>query len=365
MEKKLTLNKLISYVLSIEYKDNDILSEPIINNDISFSLIDLKNQITNNKQNITNIGNKLKEILDPFYKNINRIGTIHYFPNSKLNISLFYTILAGVYENYLKLSIEGRLEIIEFLNKKLINDITELYETYEYEKLEWTIKDIKESLIKYKNDKILLRLLSDYFNINIILLNVNEDKLYAIYGEENYNQYKPTILTTLFNECYEILEYNNKLIWYYNTEPLKKIITVEKLKIHIYNYNLNDPTELNFKIGSEDLTKYLPDIQDIPENIQNINEVYEIEKKENDDIIVEDTIVDSEITLESTKNEEDIFYKYKKNKISERDFNIIKNPKTLLSIVQEYAEKYNINILKENSKKKTKKELIDELNKLR
>lgn len=403
MTKRVTLTKLISYILSncsekIDIKENNLLD--IAHDNVNNEELNFNNLNFGDYQSINNFPEFLKEIFDPFLMDIKRFGVIKSFKSdNNINISLFYSLLFCLDEKFIKMNNDEQELYIIKLKDKLLNDLVslKLFKTFNYKKLSWKQKELKESIKNFKNNKMVLRYLTDYFNINIFLLNILEDKIYAIYPEELFNIFKMNIFLVFYNDIFEPLVYKENKLWNYNLGPFKKLINVNRAKIIPLCVNLSKKKEeknIEFKIGNEDLDKYL-NIDIIKEKNKNekiINKNEKIINKNeeiinNDEEIIQDNeyneiyinrinkkllvkdIEDTEIEQYENNDESSIFYK-KKNIVDKSEIKKINelNEKMKLIELQELAKKHNLDIVNINSqnkkKNKTKSQLIKELKEL-
>ena len=72
---------------------------------------------------------------------------------------------------------------------------------------------IGNSIRDYKNNKMVIRFLADYLFINIFILNIQDDILYAVYSDDNFNIYKMNVFLVYYNEIFEPLVYNKNKLW--------------------------------------------------------------------------------------------------------------------------------------------------------
>lgn len=411
MDKKITLNKLLSYVASIsvsngpnaDSKNNDTNDTTNSNENNNYNLSSFKNDLVESSFKILKFGEvntlgdlpkKLKKIFDPFISDMKRVGVLTN-KNKVTNVSLLYSLLYCIKTNFLDLSNAEKITCIEQLNSKMVTDLysKELFKLYNYESLGWTIKELYETIYNYKNNILSLRFLSDYFNINIFLFNINEDKIYAIYPEEKYNVFKPSMLLSFFDNIFEPIIYKqHDKIWRNDHEPLKKLINVDKKFIGVIdmNFSKKDPNKVLenvFSIGSDDLTRYLPtdtdaknttivkDDENVPEKVVPENNKLEVEvdnkfdevyvKDKNTEVYIDDP-EETELDIETAKNDQDIFCVKNDNDSDNLETIETISLKLPLDKLQRLATKLNISIDKGkfrngNVKLKTKKELYEDL----
>jgi len=420
MDKKIALTKLISYILSIQ--DVDESDEEEINydlntdnhiNEIVFEFLE-----KNEQKVISDFPPNIKELFDPFLKEINRVGVVPFSSDKKYNISLFYSVLYCMDKDFDK--IEDVDNLIFDLRKKIIFELLDppVYNSKNYEELGWKKKELKDSLNNFKNNRMVLRVLTEYFNVNIFVLNISEDRIYSVYSDELFNTFKMNIFLSFYDEIFEPIIYKENKLWKYNDDPFKKLINVDKLKINVLGVDFKNKIDIPFQIGTENLEKYfesenkdgdegaedneedkdkdLPKVKIInkkedededeedeeDENDENEDEENgennfgEVSDETDDDQLLIDDPEDTEIEIESLKNHKDIFCKKneikKKKKVKKGKLNSdLKNLNQNMKLVelQKIAENHKISLCIGKTKagkpkRKTKKELYDDLIKL-
>jgi hypothetical protein len=220
-----------------------------------------------------------------------------------------------------------------------------------------------------KNNRMMIRFLADYFYINIFILDIQDDKIYVNYPEEQFNIFKMNLFLIFYNDVFEPLINENKL-WNYNQEYIKKLINVNSSNINVFNDNFSkDYTDKVFQIGSEDLTKYLnnnnDDDNEIDEDCDNKYEEIITEDDTNDYKLIEVDTTETEMKVDNDMTS-DVFVKCNKNdKIELPDINM----KMKLSELQQLAVKHNISLVSGKTKSgkdkyKTKKILLNDLKRL-
>lgn len=411
MSKRVTLNNLISYAITCnEYADSDTYNQDNSsldndnNNDDEYDLTVNNNMeknvfkqlISGESNSITDLPKNLKAMFDPFIKDVIRQGILNKHVSN--DTSLLFSILYCTCDTFLEFSGYKQSQTVKNFNKRLFSGVfgkSKLFEKFEYKEKGWTKKELKNALTSYKNNKMVLQVLSDYFNINIFLLNVSEDKLYAIYSEEQFNMFKMNVFISHNDGVFEPLCYDDKKLWRYDDEPLKKLINVEKQKINVMDVSFSSEERL-FQAGSEDLNKYLnleekeddekgDDDKDVKEGEDSDksdedNDYDELfsenkESSQHDDIYIDDP-EETEIDIESVKHTKDIFctqddVKSKKQKLKKapkKDYSDLEGLNTRMTavVLQKLAKKYDIDLEKGKTvtgktKYKTKQDLYDEL----
>jgi len=346
-KKRVTLPKLLSYVLSLTTDtivDNNVL-ESVFNNQTKsndeFKFNCLK---FGESKNINDFPEKLKTIFDPFIKDFRRHGSKINFDND-VNLSLYYSISACIIKDFKTLSSADQLIYINKLREKIIVFLTieETFKKYDYEKLGWVKKDIINSFVQYKTNKLVLKVIADYLNINIFILNIIEDKIYIVSENDSYDMFRPNIFVAFNEDIFEPLLYLDNTILDHSTPPVKKLITVDRNLLLIMNTNMTNDTQINFNLKLSNLDKHFKKHSDSDKKVE------EPKNSDNNDTIENEY---GEVTVEDSEEPE-----------TKLVFHI--SPKMKKDELQQIAKKLSIDIEKNGAKKKipkTNSELINEIN---
>lgn len=360
-KKPVTLPKLISYILSFTEETNEdnlnnMFTSQIKSND-EFNLTYLG---FGESRNINDLPDKLRSLLDPYLKDFIRYGSRNIENDN--NLTLYFSILTHIIKGYYSLASEDQYNYITKLRDKLIMymSTSNILRTQGYDKLGWVKKDIMTSLISFKTNKLILKIMADYLNLNIFILNTVEDKIYAISENDNFNMFRASCFLVYHDDIFEPLVYNNSPILDYNSSPVNKLVTVDKAFIILMDTVLITHSPLHFNLKLCDLSKFTVDIPNpvtsveneygevIPEESDANAYIKDIEKSETDTNI--STNIGTNISASTNIPQQLIF------KIS---------PKMKLDELQTIAKKLNVELEKNGLKKKTNKtkgELIEEIN---
>ena len=363
INKKVSLSRLIDYIVSFADVSVDIKNE----NDVIF-----KNSTTTKNtlkfellkcgttKNINDFPEKLKKIFDPFIKECNRCGTTQTVSTSKneneINLSLYYSILFCLLPEFRKFNEKQQAAYVTKLRDKLIiyASSDDIFKKNNYEELEWSKKDVIKMLTQYKSNKVVIKLMADYFNLNIFILNINEDRLYVMSSNDSYDLFRSTIFLSYYEENFEIIGYQNYFILNNESEPIKKLINVDKKIILLLSSSLKQTNNLTFNVKFDDLTKYLPEKKDDSDQIIMTQEEDTENDQENDygEIYPTDTEKSMFTTNDVVQASNKIVFKI--------------STKTKLDELQAIAKKLGIQIEKEDNKtgkkkQKTRNELITEI----
>ena len=279
LNKKVSLSRLIDYIVSFadisvdnlgngKENDNDVIfkSSPTNKNTLKFELLK-----AGTAKNINDFPEKLKKIFDPFIKECNRCGTTHTSTSTsttkgenEINLSLYYSILFCLLPEFKKFNEKQQAAYITKLRDKLIIYVSsdDIFKKNNYEELDWSKKDVIKMLTQYKSNKVVIKLMADYFNLNIFILNINEDRLYVMSSNDSYDLFRSTIFLSYYEENFEVIGYQNNFMINNESEPIKKLINVDKKIIILLSSSLKQTNNLTFCVKFDDLTKYLPEKKD-------------------------------------------------------------------------------------------------------
>ena len=395
-KKPVSLPKLISYILSFttDESNKDILENIFTkqiksNDEFNFTCLNF-----GESKNINDLPEKLKNIFDPYLKDFIRYGSRKSFENNT-NLSMYFSILSQIIKNYYDLPQVDQLNYINKLRDKLIMfvSMSNIMSKQGYDKMGWVKKDITNSLIQFKTNKLVLKIIADYLNLNIFIFNIIEDKIYVVSDNDSFDMFRLNIFLVFNDDVFEPLVYSNSNMLDYNTSPINKLITVDKSFIIIMDTYLIEHTPFQFNIKLSDLSKYLLLIKTITINEQtdindtnNANTINDKNNTNNTNNTNNKNDTNNKNTTNTTNTINDTCNENEYGEIipEESDANAyIKDiersetesikqqlvfkisPKMKLDELQTIAKKLNIDLDKKGAKKKTNKtkgELIEEIN---
>lgn len=344
MTKKITLNHLINYVHERYSKDDR--EEYCVDNTLNLEEHKFKPVEYGKKSVLKDLPETVEKLFYPYLGQLERHGQ-----NTSPNRTLFSSFAFCLSE---KISVEE-------LKDNLYSEIDEMFTTFNYKQLGWTKKEVQQTVQECKNNRIAIRLLTDYFNINTFVISVQEGSVSAVYPEDNFNMYKMNIFLIFNNDVFEPVTYSGSKLWDYKMEPFKKLVVVDKMCIKIMNVDFTKHSEQKlFKVDNSDLSLH-----------QTVDEPNMFEEgscsSENNEEIELDT--DTDIT--TTKG---VFVKKKCSSSSEyeSDSNNIQTLKKFVSIkmpvadIRKIAEKCGVDTVdgvykSGKNKMKTKAQLIKEI----
>lgn len=346
MAKRITLNRLLSYIVGLYPQKEE--SDKI---EVSYDLNKTKNtleksyyRVLNSKtsgKTIADISKRLRRVFDPFISDITRTAV-----DTDIR-DINFTLLESV-----MYCLNLDMTPIDFRNKMIASLYQEdLFAKYSYADLKWKKKQLIDTIKECKNNLIFLRFLTDYLGINIFFLNVNEDKLYSVYPEENFNIFKPSVFLSYFDEIFEPLSYKFNKLWMYYHDPMKKLTNVDKKIINTPSVDFDNPDK-TFQLGAEDLDRYLNKEEELEEEENSYDEVYPDEEQ---DTVETETEIDK---CDVVTTDQSVFCK----RLNSKDLQKMK-----LLELQTLAKKYkistqsNVKTKTGKHKMKTKADLCKEL----
>lgn len=219
---------------------------------------------------------------------------------------------------------------------------------FNYTKLKWNKKTLKDNINKNIIDESTIRVVADYLHVNIFIFNEETESIE--YGGGDYIPFKKNLFFYKYQKNYYPVF--NKILKYFSYDtPLVKYLLTNTDKISLLSHD-----QLTFK--EEDLTKYininiLPNIQvnDTKDDLLSTINKFDEDFSDNDDNDDNDDNNAEDDTEDDTKDDINLELFEKLMKLS-------------LSDIHKEAKKYNIQI-KDGTKLKTKKDLCSEISKLK
>lgn len=259
MSARLTIQKLVDHVTLIGSRYDDAIKDDPTVIDNRLNDIDEK---TNKRLSpgqrgpINDFPQFLKKVFEVYKDTVFRIGVLG-TDNSK-ELSLLTSVLTTTMPTFATLPVNEQLKLIDALNGKLLRSADVAVERYK--EFGWKKVMVLKAIQEYRNNKLIIQMLSDLFHINLFIVDTKNDRLLAVYSEESFNMYKMNAFITYNGEFFEPLNHNDTMLWSYETAPFIKIIKVDKKSIGTLQIDLeNDDNVKPFKIEDENLQPYLPE----------------------------------------------------------------------------------------------------------
>lgn len=382
----LTLDTVLQYVET--YQNQNINNKHINDHDvINNSPIGVYDSYSANT-----FPHNLGNMFGDFSNHLVRSGTpgIWIYKKQPINISLLFSILYSIKPDFKELVFDKQTLYLENLISKSCSDLSseKLFTKFNYRSMGLTRKSIINDIRSYSNSLPVIKYMSDYFNINIILINFDDNNIQAIYTENIMNYFKPTIMLVYTQDYYEYLSYKGQTIFTYNDKLLQYLLTTNNQKINAVWLGKKETNFKSFQFDASDLThlqnnenhnisndthscdKKSCDKKDkAPENsdltkIQSCNNFSEIIDEslplEQNDVLLKTEAIDNDISDSEDSETNDTSFNNKKNISS------VKMPtsKMLLKDIQNQAKKLGISLKTKNNKLKTKAILIKNIKEL-
>jgi hypothetical protein len=226
MTQKLTLSELVSHIKKIQAESN-------VSEDVNL-IVPLAHLQTSGKFPI-----ELRKFFGPFSNKIFRCGTITKI--KKNNVSLYSSVLhllSDVFATHKKVEQELYLEIFF---AKFYQDFNqnELYKKYKYNELGWDKKIVSGEIKNGLTSPLILRVLADYFEINIFLLTFEDEKVTCVSCDTHFNQFKHTIFLSQIEDVFEPIIFGTEKTLTTGSAYFK-IITENKSNIIVPTFNLKE-----------------------------------------------------------------------------------------------------------------------------
>jgi hypothetical protein len=368
---RITNNQIIEYVLDICNSNNKSKTNSDESNysDNSYEIDSIQQCELDDSNTLNNLPDPLNNISDELInEKVYRIGTKHnnLINNKKCNTSLYWSVLTCLIPDFYEKLVEDRIDYINKLVIKLVFEIntTSIYKDNRYIKLGWKKGHLVKNLQTCTITEMVVKFLSDYFSLNIFVLNIQKGVIHSYYKEDYLNKFKKNIFLLKLDNIYEPIFVNKCSIFNYNDILFQIIIDHNKNLIRCPNIDYSSKKSIKlFRISNEDLNLYLND--DTNENEENKYDEL-IDSHTNNNVIDLNDSIDTEIDIQNQS--EDIFYKKEKDIYSSNIKSI--SLKLKLKELQNVAIKLNLNIHSKNKtksgilKKKTKQHLYDDIVKL-
>lgn len=207
----------------------------------------LANIFTSNSENLNKYlhAGVLEKIKYSIHKTIEK---------KEINVSFYSSLLCCLNQSFLSQTLFVQSNFIIKLIDRLYNEAKgSKFKQFEYKKLGWSENELATSIANGETDGNVIKYLSDYFHVNIFILNLEEDKLY-FGGGENYVPYKETIFLLKYDDdSFEPFFTEQSRTFSFN-DPITKIIKKNTNKIGLYV--ISEKMNLMFCEAEENLDKY-------------------------------------------------------------------------------------------------------------
>ena len=221
-----------------------------------------------------------------------KIDKINYHQN---NTRILQLILSCITKDYEKINMKDKLMELKMDLKKIYQN-DQLFNKYNHLRFGYSVIELIE-IINYENVPMILKIYSDFYQINLLLFKELENQMTLIHANEEYNALLPTILIYKERDNYYPI-INDKKTFSYNDNFIKEFI-----KNGVINEKINNYLE-EFKL-KKDPIKLLKTLINNNNNIYNNNNNNLTENKE--------SITESEFNLDKLKKNQIIEMLKQKN----------------------------------------------------
>lgn len=245
--KRISIEDLINYIKeNINIINNPYLSreneqEPEVLAESQLNHMYFSPLQPNAVKQIFKFPTNLNNIFKGYISDICRIGVMKYNlvnKDYKYNISLLSSVLSCLKDDFILQPSQTQQLYVSQLNNNLVSFVnSDKYIDFSYKRMGFKQNEMISQIKNYQNTKIILRVIADYFQINIFLLNITIDQLMIA---SEFNQFKKSILISLLDgDSFEPIFYKNiknldgniDLIKYlYETKCYQKLIDCPELE---------------------------------------------------------------------------------------------------------------------------------------
>lgn len=370
MSNLLTIDKVVSYVLKLSTNDNLIKNESDSDESKEFKILEL-----HETDRISDFPDQLKFIFDKYHDNVIRYGVLDSYVDNKkkIYVSLICSIMFSLDQELFKLSKKSLITYFMSLKEKILYDFDKenLYEKFDYQKFGLNKEELVNDILVFKDGIPLILFLSDYFSLNIYIIDCSVEKVYVSYSEDNLNRYKNSVVLIHYDDMYEPLFFNKSGVWKYTNPILNSLVRNSEQLLQRITLNMIGKPTMDVYVGDENLDKYLPKKDNLLFKVNdNLYDFSDDEIEEGTDIKENgfDEITDNGSYNSDSENE------FTDNNISDDEKSITfvskKDHPTLKSSlleIQEYAKKHDVSIYKKGASGKnilkTKKDLLNDIDK--
>ena len=167
---------------------------------------------------------------------VDRVGVKKYFKDRNHNVSLLFSIMYALDENFQILESSEQEYLINHIKKRIVDAIIA-----RKLKLKRRIpKNMVLSRMKARDNvqEVDIYIYCLFFDINIVVFDFDSNEMKLYYFEEKLNYYKKNIFISKKGDMYQLLTYINDNLRHfkYNSSILEKILFSGKIK----NFSLNE-----------------------------------------------------------------------------------------------------------------------------
>lgn len=376
MSNLLSTEKVVEYVLRLSSLSKDTIQEGCSDVE-SESSIELTPLELSQTSKIDNFPSSFNFFFDTFRNRILRVGTLHQYSDEKNTIycSFMCSVMFALDTSLVRMNKKSLIPYFLNLKDKMLVDFEKekLYEKFGFKKLGIKKEDLISNISNFKDEIPFMLFLSEYFSVNLYIIEYAAEKIYIAYNEQRMNKYKNSLVILHMEEYWEPLLFEKNGVWKYNNPVIYGLIRKKIDKVQRVCLNIIGKPTMDIIVGEEDLSKYLSLKKDIKKEFT-IENPYDFSEEEEDvendikengyDEITDMGPVQSAGDPDLTETEEQSLSKNLFDKTPKE----LPNTKSKLKEIQKFAQTLNISIedgvTKTGKKKlKTKNALLKEINK--
>ena len=170
--------------------------------------------------------------------------------NKNKNISFYTSLLTLLNKDFV--SLDNNEEITEINKfKNFLNDSVKSFKPSAYLTNYLNENKLVNNDLLNNLDIYYFQTIVEVFDINILILDFNDENIYSLYPDDEYNPWKPTLLFAKHNDWWEpiIYEVKTKRTFSYNDIQIKKLLNETKIEYYckdiikkdfIMNDNINN-----------------------------------------------------------------------------------------------------------------------------
>lgn len=192
----------------------------------------------------------------------------------ELNVSFFSSIITCLDHTFLSQPVKQQQLFLTKLIERLKHVICGSYfNHFGYKDLKWDQNEMKVEIDKCHIDKKIMKFVSDYFCINIFILDIANDKLYFCGGDEYVSYKKHIFLLKYNNDIFEPCFTEQCRTFTHNDVIVKDLLLYDKSNIEVYQLSENKKHDkiMKFTEIEEDLSQFIGKIKKKAQIIVNDN----------------------------------------------------------------------------------------------
>lgn len=206
------------------------------------------------------------------------LKTINFRNNKYFQISFFSSIISCLKQSFFSATISDQTIFITKLINRLMTESSGVrFTEFAYKKrYDWKKTDVQEDMGNNLFGPNIMKYVSDYFHINIFILDLDRDLLF--FGGDEYVPYKRTLFLFKYPDgVFEPLFIGNSRAFTVDSDLIKEI---RDNPDYVNVYNMTNKMSLGFEEMQEELIFYKPKKDKVKIKIEKPEEAYDKKKQE-------------------------------------------------------------------------------------